>query len=98
MDPRGRTQYLVGLMRKSLAAYGDGRLDLASLAYDVESLVGSLDEVADEHWVVALRTVWWELEDVSASCLDEDRSPSQEELVAVGRSLESIERLLGHEW
>lgn len=45
-------------MQKSLAAYRDGGLGLAGLAYDVESLVPSLDEVADQDWVADIRTIW----------------------------------------
>lgn len=92
-----RSRYLIGLMRKSLAAYRDGGLDLAGLAYDVESLLRSLDEVADQDWVAELRTVWWNLEEQYATCLDEGRSTSPEELVVVDEVVRSIERLLSRQ-
>lgn len=48
--PQERRQYLKDLLGESLTRYREGRGDLAALVSDVESLITSLSEVADEEW------------------------------------------------
>ena len=62
------------LIHRSLTAYEGGQVDLARVVSDVESLIDSLEEVADASWVGALGHEWLDLEIVNAVGLDEGRS------------------------
>lgn len=89
-----RRQYLEDLMSRELTRYREGRGDLAGLVSATESLITSLSEVADEAWVEAASTAWWELEVPLAASLDEERPPTLQELDAVSAAVRSIELLL----
>lgn len=87
-------QRLVQLVRESLAAYSDGRVTLAQLVSDVESVIGSLAEVAEAEWVEEVRSLWWQLEFAHAMSLDEQRPLTEEEDSAVNAAVEALSAML----
>lgn len=92
-----RSRYLVELMRRSLSAYEKGSINLPALVRDLETLVDSLDEFAEEEWVGELRSLWWQLEVVNAVALAEHRHAlTEEERLAVRDAIEGLTAMTTH--
>jgi hypothetical protein len=73
-DSHRRIAYLRQLARDSLKNYSGGFAGLERVARDIESIIRSLEEVADPSWTSALLRKSGQLEIMYAMALHEGRS------------------------
>lgn len=93
-NPAARVQYLIELMRESLAAFSEGRVALPQLVSDVQSLINTLEPLADPEWVEEMRSHWWKLEFFYAISLDERRPLTNEESKEVADAVDVLQAML----
>lgn len=77
--------------------FENGELSVHQLTNDIESILGSLEEVAASHSidVAELGHLWMNMEIINATMLDQQRSePGKVEQLAIERIIGSIEDLL----
>ncbi|ORB91188.1 hypothetical protein [Mycobacterium persicum] len=72
-DSRDRIAYLRQLALDSINHYDGNFSALERLDRDLESVIRSLEEVADPSWTSSLLRLWGQLEIIYASMLDEGR-------------------------
>lgn len=88
-----RLEYLRTLLSKTIEDYRLGKSDLASLARDLESLLGDLERSAKCHLTNDLREEWVDIETIHALALDEGRQIAEGEEMEIMQAIANIERL-----
>lgn len=83
------------LMIQKINDYRNGKIYLAWLISDIESLINILED-PNEDWKAGLRTSWLALEEVYALALDDEKKHlDQEDLIIIDEALHKLETLIG---
>lgn len=84
----------LNIMIQKIHAFNKGHLYLSDLIYDLEALVSILTD-QDQHWKDLFIGYWWDLEQVYAVALDDNKSClDSEDQKIVNDAIENLKKLI----
>jgi hypothetical protein len=82
------------IMIQKIHAYNEGHLHLSDLIYDLEALLNILTN-QDQQWKDLFRGYWWDLEQVYAATLDDEKPClDSEDQKIVNGAVENLKKLV----
>lgn len=82
------------IMIQKIHAFNEGYLHLSDLIYDLEALL-NISTNQDQQWKDMFRSYWWDLEQVYAAALDDDKLDLDfEDQKIVNNAIENLKKLV----
>ena len=84
----------LNIMIQKINAFNNGYLELSNLINDLEALLNILT-IQDQHWKDLFKGYWWDLEQVYAVAIDEERSYlDSEDQSIIKNAVENIKKMV----
>lgn len=82
------------IMIQKIHAFNQEYLHLSDLIYDLEALLNVLSN-EDQYWKDNFRSYWWDLEQVYAASLDDEKSSlDSKDQKIINSAIENLKRLI----
>ena len=86
-------EHQLTIMLNKISEFKSNRLSFSSLIYDLEALLNVLEE-NDQNWKISFIEYWWELEEIYAVALDQDKSLIALENTSIMDAISHITKLI----